>query len=51
VLVFSLLMGALVTRIGYAPFFVGLAALDLLGAALLWTLVRERRPHTVAAAA
>ena len=51
VLVFSLLMGALVTRIGYAPFFIGLAALDLLGAALLWTLVRERRPDTVAAAA
>ena len=51
VLLFSLLMGALVTRIGYTPFFIGLAALDLLGAALLWTLVRERRPDTVAAAA
>ena len=32
VLLFSLLMGALVTTIGYTPFFVGLAALDLLGA-------------------
>ena len=32
VLVFSLLMGALVTTIGYTPFFVGLAVLDLLGA-------------------
>ena len=51
VLLFSLLMGALVTRIGYTPFFVGLAALDLIGAALLWTLVRERRPDTIAAAA
>jgi ACS family hexuronate transporter-like MFS transporter len=51
VLLFSLLMGALVTRIGYTPFFIGLAALDLLGAALLWTLVRERRPDTIAAAA
>jgi ACS family hexuronate transporter-like MFS transporter len=51
VLVFSLLMGALVTRIGYTPFFVGLAILDLLGAAVLWTLVRERRPDAVAAAA
>ena len=51
VLVFSLLMGALVTRIGYTPFFIGLAALDLLGAVLLWTLVRERRPDTLAAAA
>jgi ACS family hexuronate transporter-like MFS transporter len=44
-------MGALVTRIGYTPFFIGLAALDLLGAVLLWTLVRERRPDTIAAAA
>jgi ACS family hexuronate transporter-like MFS transporter len=51
VLVFSLLMGALVTRIGYTPFFIGLAVLDLIGAAVLWTLVRERRPDTVAAAA
>ena len=31
VLLFSLLMGTLVTTIGYTPFFVGLAALDLLG--------------------
>jgi ACS family hexuronate transporter-like MFS transporter len=51
VLVFSLLMGALVTRIGYTPFFIGLAALDLLGAAVLWTLVRERRPDAIAAVA
>src|SRR6187200_1412167 len=51
VLIFSLLMGALVTRIGYTPFFIGLAVLDLLGAAILWTLVRERRPDAVAAAA
>ena len=50
VLVFSLLMGALVTRIGYTPFFIGLAALDLLGAVILWTVVRERRPHTTVAA-
>ena len=48
VLIFSLLMGALVTRIGYTPFFIGLAALDLLGAVVLWTVVRERRPETVA---
>jgi ACS family hexuronate transporter-like MFS transporter len=51
VLVFSLLMGALVTRIGYAPFFVGLAALDLLGALILWTVVRERRPDAIHVAA
>jgi MFS transporter, ACS family, hexuronate transporter len=51
VLVFSLLMGALVTRIGYTPFFVGLAVLDLIGAGVLWTLVRERRPDPVVASA
>ena len=51
VLIFSLLMGALVTRVGYTPFFIGLAVLDLLGAVILWTVVRERRPHTVAAVA
>jgi MFS transporter, ACS family, aldohexuronate transporter len=42
VLLFSLLMGTLVTRVGYTPFFIGLAALDLVGAAVLWTVVRER---------
>lgn len=51
VLIFSLLMGALVARIGYTPFFIGLAALDVLGAIILWTVVRERRPETTAAAA
>jgi ACS family hexuronate transporter-like MFS transporter len=52
VLIFSLLMGALVARIGYTPFFIGLAALDVLGAIILWTVVREHRPeHTAAAAA
>jgi ACS family hexuronate transporter-like MFS transporter len=44
-------MGALVTRVGYTPFFIGLAALDLIGAVLLWTLVRERRPDSIVAAA
>src|SRR5262245_19950587 len=42
-LIFSLLIGGLVGTIGYTPFFVGLAVLDLVGAALLWTLVRETR--------
>jgi ACS family hexuronate transporter-like MFS transporter len=41
VLLFSLLIGTLVTQVGYTPFFVGLAALDLLGAVVLWTFVRE----------
>jgi MFS transporter, ACS family, hexuronate transporter len=40
-LISSLLIGALVTRVGYAPFFAGLSILDILGAALLWTLVRK----------
>ncbi len=40
-LLFSLLIGGLVAKIGYAPFFAALGALDLLGAAVLWTLVRE----------
>lgn len=43
VLIFSLLMGALVHTYGYAPFFIGLPLLDIIGATVLWTLVRERR--------
>jgi ACS family hexuronate transporter-like MFS transporter len=42
VLVSSLIIGALVATVGYTPFFVALGVLDLIGAALLWTLVRER---------
>ncbi len=42
-LIFSLLIGALVTTIGYTPFFVCLGVLDLIGAAVLWTVVRERQ--------
>ena len=38
----SLLIGALVTTVGYTPFFVALGVLDLVGAAVLWTVVRER---------
>ena len=51
VLLFSLAMGALVARIGYTPFFIGLAALDVLGAVILWTVVREQRPERAEAAA
>jgi len=50
VLIFSLVMGALVMRVGYTPFFVGLAALDVLGAVVLWTVVQERRPEPVSIA-
>jgi ACS family hexuronate transporter-like MFS transporter len=41
VLIFSLLIGGLVATVGYDPFFVALGVLDLAGAALLWTLVRD----------
>ena len=47
----SMLAAPLVARIGYTPFFIGLAALDVLGAVLLWTVVREQRPERTAAAA
>jgi ACS family hexuronate transporter-like MFS transporter len=42
-LIFNLVIGFLVKDIGYTPFFIGLAALDLVGAAVLWTVVREQR--------
>jgi len=41
VLIFSLLIGQFVDTIGYAFFFVVLGGLDLIGAVLLWTLVRK----------
>jgi MFS transporter, ACS family, hexuronate transporter len=44
-LIFSLLIGGLVTVVGYSPFFVCLGLLDVLGAIVLWTVVRERRPE------
>lgn len=40
-LLFSLLIGGLMASVGYTPFFVSLAVLDLIAAVLLWTLVRE----------
>lgn len=45
ILVFNALIGVLVLKIGYTPFFVGLAALDLVGAVVLWTVVREHAPQ------
>jgi len=42
VMLFSLLLGKLVSVYGYSPFFVALPMLDVLGAVLLWSLVRER---------
>jgi len=50
-LIFNLLIGALVTTIGYTPFFIGLAVLDLIGAVVLWTVVRAPAPSRAVAAA
>jgi len=41
-LIFSLLIGGLVAKVGYAPFFACLGLFDVLGAIVLWTLVRDR---------
>jgi MFS transporter, ACS family, hexuronate transporter len=40
-LIFSLLIGALVSTIGYTPFFICLGVLDVMGAIILWTVVRD----------
>jgi MFS transporter, ACS family, hexuronate transporter len=42
-LAFNLLIGGLVATVGYTPFFVCLGVLDLVGAAVLWAMVREAR--------
>jgi ACS family hexuronate transporter-like MFS transporter len=47
-MIFTLLVGSKVAAIGYTPFFVGLAALDLVGAMVLWWLVRENKTPAVA---
>jgi ACS family hexuronate transporter-like MFS transporter len=48
-LLFNLAIGALVTTIGYAPFFVCLGVLDLAGAAILWIVVREPEARSAVA--
>ncbi len=47
VLLFSLAIGTLVATVGYDPFFVALSLLDLIAAAVLWTVVKP--PREVAA--
>ena len=49
-LLFNLLIGGLVTTVGYTPFFVCLGLLDLVGAVVLWTVVREPASATPAPA-
>jgi len=39
-LIFSLLIGALVIKISYTPFFICLGLLDIVGALILWTVVK-----------
>jgi ACS family hexuronate transporter-like MFS transporter len=40
-LLFSLAIGGLVSKLGYSPFFICLGVLDLLGAVILWTVVQD----------
>jgi len=41
-MLFNLVVGRVVMSTGYGPLFVGMAFFDLIGAALLWSLVQER---------
>jgi ACS family hexuronate transporter-like MFS transporter len=41
VLIFTLALGSLVDQVGYQPFFILLGVGDLVGAVLLWTLIRK----------
>ena len=41
VLIFTLVLGSFVDRVGYQPFFILLGVVDLVGALLLWTLIRK----------
>jgi ACS family hexuronate transporter-like MFS transporter len=34
-------LGSMVAEVGYQPFFILLGLLDLVGAALLWVLIRK----------
>lgn len=45
-LIFSLLIGALGVQNGYTPFFVCLGLLDVVGAIILWTVVKENKTVT-----
>ena len=46
-LIFSLLIGALVIKIGYTPFFICLGLFDVIGAVILWTVVKVEVPVEV----
>lgn len=40
---FTLIVGALAETVGYSPLFVMLALLDLVGATIVWTLLRDQK--------
>ena len=42
-LAFTLVIGWFVTQVGYTPFFIALGFGDLIGAAVLWTVVKVKR--------
>ncbi|MFB2863395.1 MFS transporter [Aeromonas sp. MdU4] len=45
---FTLVLGALVAIIGYGPFFISLSIFDVIGAVVLWVLLKEPASQTVA---
>ena len=45
---FTLVLGALVAIIGYGPFFISLSIVDVIGAVVLWVLLKEPASQTVA---
>jgi ACS family hexuronate transporter-like MFS transporter len=47
---FVLIVGVVAGKFGYGPLFTTIAFLDLIGAALIWTLIRAPRPEEPAAA-
>jgi ACS family hexuronate transporter-like MFS transporter len=44
-MLFTVVVGIVITKVGYAPLFVAIAFLDMIGAAVLWGLLREPRRH------
>ncbi|EAU6995414.1 MFS transporter [Salmonella enterica] len=42
---FNLFMGALVAIIGYGPFFTALSLFDIIGAIILWVLIKDPEKH------
>lgn len=45
ILITTLIIGGLVSTIGYTPFFIALAVLDLIAAAVVWTVIRKPTAH------